>query len=290
MSEPALQIPNDHLNRRLLRKAVGGSNPLLSLLEVLCTDSIYSFKDDFDEDTLRSEWYSDVSNIAAGAEPFVNIGGDSGWISGSPGFEDDDFVRLFSRARWSPSKRCAVAARFDINDKTNLKFEFGFVSPMVSLSDLSLSGVVNVKATPTANSLAADFAVAVLDRDDNTALDLIVSRRGTVAGADQSGGPTLTNLVAPFTILVATLENGGSRIWLNGAPVALNQSAYASVTAFHGTTGTKTESADLRESSVAHTTSGMAIWLFVQNRAAAQWGHEMRVDYVQAWQERVAVD
>ena len=59
MSEPALQIPNDHLNRRLLRKAVGGSNPLLSLLEVLCTDSIYSFKDDFDEDTatkLRELW------------------------------------------------------------------------------------------------------------------------------------------------------------------------------------------------------------------------------------------
>lgn len=290
MGEPAILIPTDHLTRKLLLKAVGGSNPLLALLEPLCTDSLYVIKDDFDDAIDPSRWQS-VRSALDGRDPFYWEEDITGWAVGDPGGRDDAHVRLFSTTpRWSARRRCSVMGRFDLSNKANVKFEFGFVTGRLALDDPSVSGAVNVKATPTGNQSMGDFSVAVLDRDDNTACDLVTQRSSTVTAADQAGGPTLTSLTTPFTVLVSLTEDGSAGLWLNGVLIARLQATPRSVGAFHGTSGSVTEAGLARESSLMSDPSGMYIWAMVQNRSTGALNRALRIDYIQAWQERAAVE
>jgi len=155
------------------------------------------------------------------------------------------------------------------------KAEFGFLSATSGLSDQGLGGGVLVKATPTANSRTADFALGVFDSDDNISLDLIVKRGSSVGAGDQEGGPGLASLSAgePFTVTLSITEGGGSRLWLNGAPIAKHQAAYGTVQS--------------TEYPLASPYGALSIWLFMQNRAAT-YENDLAVDYIRAWQERVA--
>jgi hypothetical protein len=275
----AFRLPNDHLTRKLLQKDVE------PLLEFLCTDSIYSFKDDFDKDDLSDYWGVAHGEIGSPVDDITDFhfveDAINGFIEGDPGGVDDSDIRLFSKhALWSPARRCVAQTSFDIASLTSAKFEFGFVHPAIELDSATLSGVVLVKATPTANDLVGSFAVAVFDTDDDTNCDLTTQTAGTVAAVAQSGAPTLS-VPGPISIMVAMTEGGGVRYWINGVPAGFVQTAPRTVSATFGD-GATTEAADHGEGANMH------LWFMVQDRASDV-THNTRLDYVQAWQERRAV-
>ncbi|KKN55510.1 hypothetical protein LCGC14_0581850 [marine sediment metagenome] len=276
----AFRLPNDHLTRILLQSDVGRD----SLLEFLCTDSIYSFKDDFDKDDLSDYWgvaHGEIGSPTDGVTDFHFVDDAiNGFIEGDPGEVDDADIRLFSKhALWSPARRCVVQTSFDISSLTSAKFEFGFAHPSVELDSPTLSGVVLVKATPTANELTGTFAVAVFDTDDDTNCDLTTQTAGTVASVAQTGAPTLS-VPGPISIMVAMTEGGGVRYWINGVPAGFVQTAPRTVDETFGVLGG--EAAD------HGTGANMHLWFMVQNRASGV-AHSTRLDYMQAWQEREIV-
>src|SRR3972149_5935993 len=115
--------------------------------------------------------------------------------------------------------------RFSGINSPTTKAEFGFLSATSGLSDQGLGGGVLVKATPTANSRTADFALGVFDSDDNISLDLIVKRGSSVGAGDQEGGPGLASLSAgePFTVTLSITEGGGFRLWVYWGALSQDQ-------------------------------------------------------------------
>ena len=274
----AFELPNDHLTRKLLHTNV------TPLLEFLCTDSLYTFKDDFDKDDLSDYWGVAASLSGRPVEDVANFhfedGAVGGWLEGDPGKVDNVSIRLFSRrALWQPARRCVMQVSFELASFSSVRVETGFVNPFTPIDDISYEGAVLVKATPTAND-ESGFAVAVLDTDDNTSCDLVIQTNGALAAADQSG-PSVLTAPGRTSIMVAMTEGGGTRYWLNGIPSGLVHIA-AHTPSLGATTGLNPVSGDHVASANMH------LWFSIQNRSTDQI-HNCRIDYMQAWQERVPV-
>src|SRR3990167_815251 len=152
MANPATYPPTDFLNRKML-KGIGFQGN--QLLEFLCTDSVYSFRDDFDSGLDLAKWsvaHAEVGTPGSGIADFHELDEVNGWIEGDPGSGDNNDIRLFSRLPLlSPSRRCWVQTSFRISNLSDVKFEFGLVGPSTNLGDPGTAGAVNVKATPSAN-------------------------------------------------------------------------------------------------------------------------------------------
>ena len=197
MPEPviAAQFPNDHLTRKQLRKTGAGDRSLAFLLEQLCTDSIFSIKDEFEDGISANKWQSRgfvwepeefqgvISTLRVDDEDEA-LGGDS-WIAS----------RVFG---WRGSHRPVVIARMR-TDFSSGKFEFGFTSDVVD----SGLGIVTSKANVTANSRVRDFAVGCMDRNDDTSIDLLADGRTvSLAQATPTTATSIGDLADNFSIML----------------------------------------------------------------------------------------
>src|SRR3990167_4541658 len=162
--------PDSNFHGRLFRRSrlrdqMGPSNPVFHLLDSLTVD-VVNFEDDF-LGVLNTDLWTATNSGGAGVSNFARqtsqIGGQ---IQGNPGTADDADVRLFStsNAIFLGNRRPVAVARYSSLTEAGGKAEFGF-------ADAVVAGQVLLKATPS--STGVDYAVAVHDSDENTALDLL---------------------------------------------------------------------------------------------------------------------
>lgn len=261
MPEPGLPAhpPNDHLTRKLLRRALQGNNPLSTLLEQLITDTVYTQKNEFDEGIDENRW------INGG---FVWDPADlQGRIHGtSIPEEDDPIVRphtgltLEGRVHgWRSGKRATAMIRLRLASLSGI-VEFGFVDQLIVEAQ---GGVVLDKSTPLADSNLQDFSLAVRDPNDNAFFGIVSLGTDVLGNTDNTiGGGTNEKVVAvsggaEMTLMLATNEQTETRLWVDGK--------YTDV-----------------ERSGPSRTADLGLWLHATSTA-------LDVDYIQSWQERVAM-
>lgn len=241
-------------SRDRLRQALG---PDKAAYDFLATGfgafrDIETFEDDF-HGVLNLDFWN-VANNGTAATDFVVAAGSI--IKGDAGTDDNGYISLISDATnvtWSVGKRATAIFRIRLEDAvTDTKFEVGFI-------DAAAAGAVNAKATPT--STATDYAVLIRDTDDDTNLSIIADgTTGAVASVDGSF-TVATNTW--YDLMIATNEAQEVHGWINSQ--------------YQG-----------KISSGPDDNTGLSLWVFLQNRAAAT-QKDMEVDYIRAWQERVAV-
>jgi len=257
-----------------------GRYPGAALLEPLAVDSVYSIKDEFDRGIDENLWTTTSStDVDRGFE--WDSEDPEGSITCNLGNTDDAYASFFSRLRtWNPGNRCAAQIRLNISPAvTTLKFEFGFVNPILDLvtDAAEADGAVLVKATPTANM--ANFGVVVYDTDDDTNLSVVAATRNTaVSSSDQSSAEEAFTS-GEHSLLVWINEHNSVNMWYDGR-------AYANVTSQVGTP-TSSSGPNITGSTIG-STSGSHLWIYLQNRGASSSSRQLTVDYIQAWQERTA--
>lgn len=265
MPNPAVLLPSSvqghgsEFTRRRLRDAIGPGNALYRLLEDRCIRDVFGWQDDFDR-TLDTGLWTASNSGGAGVANFARVtNGLSGLIEGNPGTDNDADVRLFTTSRedFQMDNRPVVLARLRLTTVALSKFEFGFAAAVQA-------GQVSVKATPTATG--TDYAVAVRDVDDDTNIGLASAGDTTAEVSVVDSAPGLTLADGDFfVVMIALNERGEAYLWLNGIYQATHRTAANLPTA-----GTS-----------------LGVWVYAQNRSGAS--RPLRVDYVKAWQERVAV-
>jgi hypothetical protein len=242
--------PNDHLNRRLLIREVGGEAPLVSLLEHLCTDSVYVLKDDFDRGLDTNRWIN--GGFVWDAEDLQ--GHIHGTSTAEPG-EDRPHTGLSLTSQvfgWSPGKRAVAMIRLRLGGLSGI-VEFGFVDQLVEQVS---GGVVLAKSTPLGAGAPQDYAIAVRDPNDNAFFGIVsLGRDNTIGGGTNS--KTVAIAGTDFTLMLALNEQTESRLWVDGMPTDIEYSG-------------PSRYADL------------GVWLHADTTS-------INVDYVQIWQERDTV-
>ena len=204
MTRPQIHHLNNHLTTRLLE----GSNRLTegeqALLEILCTDSIYSIKDDFDRGIDPNLWV--VENMVVAEHEFGGV------VYGTS--PDDDpmqaggssFIRSAVNG-WKPAQRATVQVGMAA---TNAKWraELGFVSeaPTTSYAQLLTS--------TTLSRGKGSFGLALRSP--------LVTGWYVASGSPTSEVQTATTTrvsetaFAWTTFLLAVNEQGETRLWING--------------------------------------------------------------------------
>ena len=178
---------NDFLTRKQLRRQFQEGSPAYQILEQLCQDSVYVYEDEFDRGLNDNFWRLE----GVGRSNF-ELNPDDQCLEGLTTAADDAYSSLYSIPIWSPRKRCSIMARVDMSVLTTMKFEVGFVAPVIKTSEVS--GAVLVKATPTALSGVPSFGVFCYDTDDTS---------DTVFTGSTSSDPsstTITDTRASFTV------------------------------------------------------------------------------------------
>ena len=251
MAEPAIsaQLPNDLLTRKLLRKASAGDRPLALLLEHLCTDSLYSLKDDFDRGIDPILWTTrgfkwEENDLQGG----ISTLRDSDVVA-----EDESGSDSYLASRtfgWRGERRPVIFAR--LRAGLGRKFEFGFSDQVVNTG----FGVVTNKSTPLASSGGVDFTLACYDGDHNTSIDIVAD-----GSNDSIARSSAATVITPrgsetFSIMLSLNEQRESMLWLNGVYTAVLR------------TGPRAK-------------ANMCIWLRTDDL--------LYLDFIQAWQERVAI-
>ena len=219
MVEQALPAhpPKDHLTRKLLRRyAPVSGTPLESLLETLCTDSIYSLTDDFDEGLDPYKWVTknliwndydingSLSSEVAERDPD---------IADEP--DDESGVLLRSRlAGWVLPRRPFFQARIQFS-AGNIPFEFGFTS-----EDPNTSLIVNTDSSSTWRSnVRGSFGLLFRDPNFNSNSWAVIV--GSPATSSSGGTSRLAVTPAPtvsgfMSLAVGMNEQGEVRAWVNG--------------------------------------------------------------------------
>lgn len=253
MPEPGLPAhpPNDHLTRKLLRRALQGNNPLSTLLEQLIPDTVYTQENEFDEGINENRW------INGG---FVWDADDlEGHIHGTTEPEEDEVRphtglsltgRIFG---WSPEKRATAMIRFRPASLSGV-IEFGFVDQLIVQAR---GGAIIAKATPLVDSALEDLSIAVRDSSDNAYFGLVTRGEDNTVGSGTNEKVVAVSGGAEMTLMLAMNEQEETRLWVDGMYTEIERSG-------------PSRAADL------------GIWLHATNTA-------LDVDYIQAWQERVAM-
>ncbi len=245
--------PNDHLNRRLLMKQFGRSEPAFALLELLCTDSVYVLKDDFDREIDPNVW--ETQNLLwSPDDPYGSLV--------SEVVDDDVGVLLKSRvAGWKPENRPVFQARVNFAPVSSPHFEMGFVSEDVQarevISNITSSGV-------TRSDVPKSWALAVRDRTftlGDSAAWYVAIGEGSDGSADVTEANPNPGTDESMTLMVSFNEGGDCRLWVNGT----HDNDFANITLAAG-----------------NVNRGHHLWLYGRSGS-------YNLDYVQAWQERMPV-
>ena len=197
-----------HLNNHLTTRLLEGSNRLTegeqALLEILCTDSIYSIKDDFDRGIDPNLWV--VENMAVAEHEFGGVIYGTSPEDSPNRAGGSSFIRSAVNG-WKPAQRATVQVRMAPTN-SNWHAEFGFISEAPTTS------YVRLLTTTTLSRGKGSFGLAV--------------RSPAVTGwYVASGSPTseaqtaITTRVSETafswtTFLVAVNEQGETRLWVNG--------------------------------------------------------------------------
>ena len=249
--------PNDHLNRRLFARsaAVSEDEPLRALLEQLCTDSIYSIKDDFDKGIDTGLWLvqnfhldeHDLNGTLTTTQP------------DEPAPLPDDAPERGSyiasaKDGWTSARRCTTQVRFRPN-AFNGKFEVGFAAEH---PDNMPFGLVDMSG-PRAESHTNDWGAVVFDRRLSATTWGIARRTAGGTPAVTSVTPAVTPSAGRAnTVLIAINEYPEVLVWVNGQFLG------------RGLNGPRAN-------------SPMRIWVYANDHFAVD------IDYIQAWQERSKV-
>jgi hypothetical protein len=274
MTEPAVPVLNVGYpqSRKQLRSGPGGggSNPLYQFLETQCVDVIEHFDDFRDQelDLFRWEVGGTSDRPFAVIQPNEWRGIAEGSASGG------EYTYLFGRnlPMYARNRPILETRATFIGFPDSAKFEIGFIDgiPGEKPGLVGGPGAVYSKSAPTANS--RDFGVICFDTDDSTNIGIVGNYITTETDTDNSTvldgfaaaslDPTLaagdTNDVV---FLLSLTEQGDARMWLNGAYIG------------EITTGPSRR-------------SRIYPWVFVQGRST---GIVMQLDYIRAWQERIAL-
>ena len=295
MTRPQLHLVNNHLNLNLFEASTRLTEGEQAILEVLCTDSIYSIKDDFDKGFDDRIWVqdgpvaADTEGIALGELRDLRRRGDSR-PTGDDAYEPEargaterrplgsgrafavlpDYfggalvatpsqrVALMSRqGGWRPNRRCSLMGRIKVVNIGGSKFEFGFAdADSGHISDID--DCVLTKSTPTNQAQRSDYAVIVRDTDHNTSTDLVAST-ARVAALTAAVGPVTLSAGSWRSYMIALNEQNEARFYLDGIYAGVNRSS-------------------------ARLTTLLSIWFMAVPRAGG--APEVQIDYIQAWQER----
>ena len=204
MTRAQIHNIDNHLTTQLLE----GSNRLTeheqALLEFLCTDSIYSIKDDFDKGINSDLWV--VENMAIADHEFNGVLYGTSPDESFPQAGGSSFIR--SRINgWKPSHRATFQVRMaPTND--NWGAELGLVSEAPTTSHVRLI------TSSTLSRGKGSFGVATRSPD--------VSGWYVVSGSPYTEALTsITTRVSETayawtTFRVAVNEQGETRLWING--------------------------------------------------------------------------
>lgn len=220
MTRQQLHLVNNHLTLELINgETVPGRR---ALLEQLCTDDIYSVKDDFDRGFDANLWV--VKNMTvADHDPFGVIYSDA--PEGAVGSNSLIRSRL---ANFYPDRRATFQARA-ILPRDGSHVELGFVKE--DHSDDTFAVMLAADAGVAVN--ARSFGLAV--RSPNISGWSVVSG-GSTTSAINTNRTAVTTRVSETgwtTFLVAVNEQGETRVWINGQ----HDNTFAQRTDMHVTRG-----------------------------------------------------
>ena len=273
MTRPQVHLVNNHLSLTLFEASTRLTEGEQAILEVLCTDSIYSIKDDFDKGFRNDLWVQDgpvaADTEGVGDDPeregdWRDLGAGRGfaihpdYFGGALVATPSQRVALMSKqAGWTPNRRCSLMGRVKVSNIGNSKFEFGFVDAD-SEHIRDIDDCVLTKSTPTSQSQRSDYAVIVRDTDHNASTDLAAST-ARVAALTAAVGPVTLSAGSWRSYMIALNEQNEARFYLDGIYAGVNRSS-------------------------ARLTTLLSIWFMAVPRASG--GPEVQLDYIQAWQER----
>lgn len=153
---------------------------------------------------------------------------------------------------WQPARRCTSMIGLDLDNLVG-KLEFGFAGHG---SENSEGGVVIDAATPASSAGVVELAVGVRDTDNDNYFGIVSRGTNNAVGSGTSERSVAVNS-GPLTLMVSVNEQTESRLWVNGSLVSIE-----------------------RDGPVAR--SNLGLWFYSEDIT-------LSVDYIQAWQERVAL-
>ena len=245
MTRAQVHLQNNHLNIDLFQSSTRLTEGEQAILELLCTDSIYSIKDDFDRGIDSNLWTT--RNMAlAEHDPFGVLYGTS--PEDSPNRAGGDNLVRTRLAIFFPNRRATVQVRAQISGDGSTHAEVGFVGDDTS----DEAAAVTLDTDGTVRRGAESFGLALRSP--------LVDGWSVVSGGSTATTRTaVTTRVAErgwSTFLVATNEQGETRLWVNGQ-----------------------HNNEVARQTLMRTTGGHYLWLHVLRGL-------LSVDYIQAWQER----
>ena len=273
MTRPQVHLVNNHLSLELFQASTRLTEGEQAILELLCTDSIYSIKDDFDKGFDERVWVQDgpVAADVEGQGDDPEREEDHRTLGSGRAFaiQPDYFggllaavpsqrVVLMSRqGGWRPNRRATLMGRIRVIGIGNSKFEFGFTDADSS-HIAQTEACVLIKDTPSSQSARADYAVIIRDTDDDTSTDLVTASARSTTITAAVGPVTLASNVWR-TYMIALNEQNEARFYIDGIYAGVNRAS-------------------------ARPTIPLWLWFMAVPRSGG--GPEVQLDYIQAWQER----
>ena len=199
MTRAQLHLVNNHLTVELLERLPEAQR---ALLEPLCTDSIYSIKDDFDRGLDANLWVTQNMEIAEhefGGVLYATSPEDMPNSAGGTAF-------IRSRlAGWVPNRRATFQTLAHLSGSGS-HLELGFVQ-----EDFAGS-VASLETASVLRRGAESFGVAL--RSPNVSGWYVAS--GGPTGTAHTATTTRVAETGWATFMVAVNEQGETRLWVNG--------------------------------------------------------------------------
>jgi hypothetical protein len=183
MSDGTPKVPFWSGGKTLQAAGGGPGNPLADLL-VAGHDFYYNaFEDDFRGDALNAIYPAAKTNGTAAAVTFTEH--NNGKLEFVTGTDDNGYAGQGLGLQYNGDR--GILAEFLVTLPSSLA-DFKFEVGLTDADDDA--GAVDVKATPTAT--ATDFAVVCYDSDDDSTLQLIHAKAGSVAAVEFSLTPAVS--------------------------------------------------------------------------------------------------
>lgn len=268
---PAAERFGQPLSRKALRQFRGPGSAIYPMLSQLCLEDVYVFGGRTEEfEYLNSSLWA-VEDASEATVPSVIADTASGRIGSATSATDNAWIRIRTADNlqvFNTDHRPTVQMGFSCSvfdsDDDLLKVEVGFFTNVGDADNAAAdedAGQVAIKSTPTAN--VNNFAVAILDTDDNIFWDVISDVGGTTTTTNNGAGPLWDAHDDVLQhVMISLNEQDEARAWVNG---------------------------DFIGKATGGPGAGVSLGLcwFLQNREGET--RTGSLDYIRAWQERTPV-